>query len=100
MERLAENPPVLTAVLVGGVLALVGVVAPLVAGPRGEFVVFGRNYLHDGVHLLTGLAGLVAGVYAGGRFAHQYAVGLGVVYLLVAVAGMVLIRPAAGASSR
>lgn len=88
LDRLASDPPVLTAVVVGGVLTLVAVLAPLTAGPEGVFVVFGRNYLHDAVHLTTGLAGLAAGYYAGGRFARQYAVGLGAVYLLVAVAGI------------
>lgn len=90
VDALTENPPVLAAVVVGGVLALVGLVAPLVAGPSGEFIVFGRNYLHDAVHLLTGLLGLVAGFYAAGKFARQYALGLGVVYLLVAIGGVLL----------
>lgn len=44
----------------------------------------------DAVHLLTGLLGMVAGYYAGGKFARQYAIGRGAVYLLVAVAGVVL----------
>lgn len=88
---LASNPPVLTAVVIGGVLTLVGVVAPLVAGAEGEFIVFGRNYLHDAIHVLTGVAGLAAGFYAGGKFARGYAVGLGAVYLLVAVLGVVLL---------
>lgn len=90
-DRLTRSPSVLTAVVVGGVLALVGVLAPLFAGPSGEFVVFGRNYIHDGVHLLTGVAGLAAGFYAGGRFARGYAVSLGAVYLLVAVLGIVFL---------
>lgn len=90
LDALAEDPPVLTAVVVGGVLTLVGILAPLVAGPSGEFLGFGRNYLHDAVHLLTGLAGLVAGYYAGGRFAREYAVGLGVVYLALALVGILL----------
>jgi len=79
------------AVGVGGVLALIGVVAPVVAGPEGELLVFGRNYLHDAVHLATGLAGLAAGYYAGGRYAEEYALGLGVVYLLVSVAGILFL---------
>lgn len=92
MTQISSDPPVMTAVVIGAVLTLVGVLAPLVAGESGEFIVFGRNYLHDGIHLLTGLAGLGAGYYAGGRFARQYAVGLGAVYLVVAVAGVLFLQ--------
>lgn len=90
-DQIRSDPTVLMAVVVGGVLTLVGVLAPLVAGPEDQFIVFGRNYLHDAIHGATGLAGLAAGWYAGGKFARQYAVGLGVVYLLVAVAGVVFL---------
>lgn len=91
LGRLTRNPPVLTAVVIGGLLTLAGLLAPLVAGPNDPFIVFGRNYRHDVVHVATGLAGLAAGYYAGGKFARQYAIGLGVAYLFVAVAGVVFI---------
>lgn len=74
------------AVLFGAVLALVGLVAPIVAGPEGELLVFGRNYLHDAIHFASGAAGLVAG-YAGGAYAAKYNQALGMVYLLVTILG-------------
>ncbi|MDZ7701056.1 MAG: DUF4383 domain-containing protein [Halobacteriales archaeon] len=74
------------AVLFGAILALVGLAAPVLAGPNGELLVFGRNYLHDAIHLASGGAGLVAG-YAGGAYAAKYNKALGVVYLLVTILG-------------
>lgn len=81
----------LVAMVVGGVLIAVAVLAPLVGGPDGEFVVFGRNYLHDAVHLLTGAAALGAGYYAGGRYAGKASIGLGAVYLLVTIVSIVMV---------
>lgn len=80
----------LVAMVVGGVLIAVAVLAPLVGGPDGEFVVFGRNYLHDAVHLITGLAALGAGYYAGGRYADKASIGLGAVYLLVTIVSILM----------
>jgi hypothetical protein len=74
------------AILFGAILALVGLAAPLIAGPDGELIVFGRNYLHDAIHFLSGAAGLVAG-YAGGSYADKYNKGIGIVYLLVTILG-------------
>ncbi|WP_435194995.1 DUF4383 domain-containing protein [Natronomonas sp. EA1] len=77
------------AIVFGGVLALVGVLGPALGGANGELVVFGRNYLHDVVHLGSGLAGLAAGYAAGGKYAGTYSKVLGVTYLLVTVIGFV-----------
>lgn len=79
----------LVAMVVGGVLIAVAVLAPAIAGPEGVFVVFGRNYLHDAVHLVTGLAAFGAGYYAGGRYASRSAIILGALYLVVTVVGIV-----------
>lgn len=84
------NAQTTVALLFGAVLAVVGIAAPVVAGSEGTFVVFGRNYLHDAVHLLSGVAGLAAGYYAGGRYARKYNVVLGVTYALVTVLGSAL----------
>lgn len=84
-----SNVQVIVAVLFGAVLALIGVAAPLVEGATGAFLGFGRNYLHDAIHLLSGVAGLGAGLYAGGAFADEYNKVLGAVYLLVTVLGFV-----------
>lgn len=80
----------LVAMVVGGVLVAVGILAAALGGPEGEFIVFGRNYLHDAVHVLTGALALVAGYYAGGRYADKASIGLGSVYLLVTVVSIVM----------
>ncbi len=85
-----SNIQVTVALLFGAVLALVGVLGPVLGGQSGELIIFGRNYLHDAIHLLSGVAGLAAGYYAGGEFAEGYNKTLGVVYLLVTVLGFVL----------
>ena len=77
------------AMAVGGILIAVGVLAPVVAGERGAFVVFGRNYLHDLVHLITGAAAFWAGYFAGGQYASNSAIVLGALYLVVTVLGIV-----------
>lgn len=86
---IADDPQILVALLFGAVLALMGVLGPIVAGQSGELIIFGRNYLHDAIHLLSGVAGLAAGFYAGGRFAPEYNKALGVTYLLVTILGFV-----------
>lgn len=82
-----DNVQMAVALLFGAVLALVGVLGPALAGPEGELIVFGRNYLHDAIHLLSGVAGIAAGYYAGGRYAAAYNKTLGAVYALVTVLG-------------
>ncbi|PSP78378.1 DUF4383 domain-containing protein [Halobacteriales archaeon QS_1_68_20] len=77
------------AMAVGGILIAVGVLAPVVAGERGAFVVFGRNYLHDLVRLITGAAAFWAGYFAGGQYASNSAIVLGALYLVVTVLGIV-----------
>lgn len=84
------RPQTIVAIGFGAVLALVGVLGPALAGPEGELLLFGRNYLHDAVHLGSGVAGLAAGYYAGGRFAATYNKAIGAVYLLVTVLGFLL----------
>lgn len=88
-DQWVNRPAALTAILVGGVLALIGIAAPLVEGAQGEFLGFGRNYLHDLIHLGSGAAGLAAGYYAGGRFAREYDLAMGAVYGLVTLLGLV-----------
>ncbi|WP_276261097.1 DUF4383 domain-containing protein [Haloglomus litoreum] len=87
---IGDSPQTIVAVLFGAVLALVGVLGPVLGGASGELIIFGRNYLHDAIHLLSGLAGLVAGYYAGGQYAAEYNKALGVVYLLVTILGFAL----------
>lgn len=84
-----SDPQIAVAIVLGAVLALLGIAAPLVTGARGEFLGIGRNYLHDGVHILSGLAGLAAGYYAGGVYADRYNIAMGATYGLVAILGFV-----------
>lgn len=85
-----SDPQIAVALLLGAVLALIGILAPLVTGARGTFLGLGRNYLHDFVHVGSGLAGLAAGYYAGGTYADEYNIGMGVIYALVTLLGFVL----------
>lgn len=78
-----------TAALVfGAAFLLIGALGPIVAGQRGDLVVFGRNYLQDAVHVGSGLVGIAAALYDRGEYAWEYLVGFGVVYLGVLVAGV------------
>lgn len=81
---------IVVALTFGAVLGLVGVLGPALGGANGELLVFGRNYLHDAVHLGSGVLGLIAGYAAGGTHARTYNRTLGAVYLLVAALGFVV----------
>lgn len=84
-----SDPQIAVALLVGAVFALLGILAPMVTGARGVFLGLGRNYLHDFVHLGSGLVGLAAGYYAGGAYADKYNIGMGITYALVTLLGFV-----------
>lgn len=79
---------VLIAIAFGAVLTAVGVLGPLLGGAQSELLgLFGRNYLHDAIHVLSGLLGLLAGFAAGGTMSDDYNRYLGLVYVVVFVAG-------------
>jgi hypothetical protein len=87
------GPARLYAVLVGGALTVAGIAGFFYSssfGSPGEvddvLGVLSVNGWHNVVHLATGLAGLALAGYA----ARQYALGLGAVYLVVAVWGFVI----------
>ena len=83
-----------TAALTFGIaFLLIGILGPIVAGQRGDLIVFGRNYLHDAVHVGSGLLGVAAALYDDGEYAREYLVGFGVVYLGVRVAGLFATEP-------
>lgn len=88
-RRLLDRPQVATAVVIGAILTIMGLGGP-VTGQEGVLVGFGRNYLHDFIHISSGLLGVGAGYYAGGRFAAAYNKYVGLTYLLVFVGGLVL----------
>jgi hypothetical protein len=89
----ASNPARLYATLVGAVLTILGIIGFFYSssfGSPGEvdevFGVLAVNGWHNVLHLATGLLGLAAAGYA----ARQYALGLGLVYLVVAIWGFII----------
>jgi hypothetical protein len=55
-RTISDRPQVLTALVVGGALTLVGVLGFLLVPDEGLlFGLFGVNTLHNALHLLTGL---------------------------------------------
>jgi hypothetical protein len=90
-----SSPARLYAALVGGVLVIAGIIGFFYSsafGSPGEtdevFGLLAVNGWHNVVHIVTGALGLVSMGYAGR--ARAYAGGLGVVYLGVAVWGLIL----------
>jgi Domain of unknown function (DUF4383) len=87
------TPARLYATLVGGTLLVVGIIGFFYSasfGSPGEvdavFGIFDVNAWHNLVHILTGILGLAVAGYA----AREYALGLGVVYTIVAIWGFVI----------
>jgi Domain of unknown function (DUF4383) len=87
------TPARLYATLVGGTLLVVGIIGFFYSasfGSPGEvdpvLGIFDVNGWHNVVHILTGALGLLVAGYA----AREYALGLGVVYTIVAIWGFVI----------
>ena len=89
-----SSPARLYATLVGGTLVVAGIIgffysASFNTNPADVDDVFGIlsvNGWHNMVHILTGALGLLVAGYA----ARQYALGLGVVYIVIAVWGFII----------
>jgi len=89
----AASPARLYATVVGATLTVAGIIGFFYSssfGSPGEvdkvFGILAVNGWHNVVHLATGLLGLAAAGYA----ARQYALGLGLVYIAVAVWGFII----------
>ncbi len=89
----ASSPAKLYATLVGTVLTIAGIIGFFYSGNFGSpgavekvFGILAVNGWHNVVHLVTGLLGLAAAGYA----ARQYALGLGLVYIAVAIWGFII----------
>ncbi len=87
------TPARLYATLVGGTLLVVGIIGFFYSASFGApgtvdsvFGIFAVNAWHNIVHILTGALGLIVAGYA----AREYALGLGVVYTLVAAWGFII----------
>jgi hypothetical protein len=89
----ASSPARLYATLIGGTLVVGGIIGFFYSSSFGSpgtvddvFGVLSVNGWHNLVHILTGALGLLVAGYA----ARQYALGLGVVYLAIAIWGFIL----------
>ncbi|SRR5581483_2571555 len=95
----AANPARLYATVVGAVLVIAGIIGFFYNGHFGSgsdvfgndtsvkvFGILAVNGWHNVVHLATGALGLIAA----GRFARTYALGLGLVYVVVAIWGFII----------
>jgi hypothetical protein len=89
----ASSPAKLYATAVGAVLTIVGIIGFFYSssfGSPGEvdkvFGILAVNGWHNVAYLATGLLGLAAAGYA----ARQYALGIGLVYLVVAIWGFII----------
>lgn len=79
-----ERPQVVTALGLGAVLTLIGILGFILEPVEGQlFGIFGVNTLHNAVHFLTGVGGLAAGYYAAGGFSDEYNKYGGLAYLLL-----------------
>src|SRR5213595_3004772 len=89
----ASSPAKLYSTVVGATLTIAGIVGFFYSGSFGSpgevdkvFGILAVNGWHNVVHLATGLLGLAAINYA----ARQYALGIGVAYLIVAIWGFII----------
>lgn len=87
------SPARLYATLVGGTLVVVGIIGFFYSasfGGPGEvddvFGIFTVNGWHNVVHIATGALGLLVAGFA----AREYALGLGAVYIVIAVWGFII----------
>lgn len=87
------SPARLYATLVGGTLLVVGIIGFFYSASFGDpgtvdsvLGIFAVNGWHNIVHILTGALGLLVAGYA----AREYALGLGVVYTLIAIWGFII----------
>lgn len=86
-----ERWQVLTALGIGAVLLLVGILGFILVPVQGQlFGIFGVNTLHNAIHLVTGIAGLAAGYFAAGAFSDKYNKYGGLTYLLIVVLWLIV----------
>lgn len=90
------SPASLYAGLVGAVLVVAGIIGFFYSSSFGSpgntddvFGILTVNAWHNIVHLATGALGVLA-FFAGARASRNYAYGLGVVYIVVAIWGFII----------
>jgi hypothetical protein len=74
------------ATVLGAVLLVVGLIGFFNDPVLG---IFNVNALHNWVHVLAGIVGLVAGLMMNGQYARTYNIGFGAIYGLVAILGFI-----------
>jgi hypothetical protein len=91
-----RSPAQIYALLFGAVLVVAGIVGFFYSSDFGSpgnvddvFGILGVNGWHNLVHIATGALGLLA-AGAGYHYARQYAYGLGVVYIAIAIWGFII----------
>src|SRR3954449_8398619 len=91
-----RTPAQLYALLVGGTLVVAGIIGFFYSSDFGEpgevdsvLGILDVNGWHNVVHIVTGLLGLAA-FAAGAYAARAYALGLGLVYVVVAIWGFII----------
>jgi hypothetical protein len=91
---MTQSPARLYALVLGAVLVIAGAVGFLYSSSFGSpgdvdsvFGILDVNAWHNLVHIVTGVLGLLAWRYGSAR---EYALGLGLVYVLVAIWGFVI----------
>jgi len=89
----ASSPAKLYATVVGAVLTILGIIGFFYSSSFGSpgnvgdiFGIFSVNGWHNVFHLATGLLGLAMAGYA----ARTYALGIGLLYLVVAIWGFII----------
>jgi hypothetical protein len=94
--RMGENPAELYAGVIGATLVILGIIGFFYSASFGSpgdvdavFGILDVNAWHNIVHIATGLLGLAA--FSAGAYASRtYALGLGLVYVAVAVWGFII----------
>jgi Domain of unknown function (DUF4383) len=88
-----SSPARLYATLVGGTLVIAGIIGFFYSSSFGSpgrvdavFGIFDVNAWHNIVHIVTGALGLLLAGYA----ARQYSLGLGVIYIAIAIWGFII----------
>ena len=91
-----QNPARLYAGVVGVVLVILGIIGFFYSAAFGSpgdvaalFGIFDVNAWHNLVHIATGVLGLLA-FTAGARASRSFALGIGIVYIVVALWGFIL----------
>ncbi len=74
-----------TAKIIGFIITIIGVIGFFTPD---KLLIFSLNQLHNIIHVLSGLAGLIVGYAKNDTYARGYNRGFGIIYLALAVLGL------------